>query len=121
MSPKTRNFAARIARTKAGAGTHVRGQLWYAMRVLHNFTQADLQAVAEVDKRRSVTVFLLLLRRAGYLRVRAGHHGRHEPHHYTLIRDSGPKCPALVNRGKAIYDHNTDTTYALKGTTDANQ
>lgn len=114
MPPVTRYAVKRIAETKGGR--HRRARLWQAMRILRTFTAFDLLAVAELDGncKHSVLVFLSQLRRAGYLRAHYGNPGLHEPTRFVLVRDSGPYTPALVKRGAAIWDWNTETEYPLR-------
>lgn len=119
MPPVTRYAVKRIAATKGPR--HRRARLWQAIRILRRFEVNDLLAVCELEtrQRESVLTFLSQLRCAGYLRARYGNPGRHEATQFVLIRDSGPQTPALVRRGAAIWDWNTETEYSLKGTPDA--
>jgi len=110
---RTANASKRIAQTKGAA--HRRGQLWFALRVLRRFTVGELLAVTEQDNKRSALQFLGQLRKAGFLRAHYGNAGKHEPTAYVLIRDSGPKCPSALKRGTAVFDHNTETEYAIDG------
>lgn len=114
MALVTRNAALRRALNKGVR--HKRGKVWYAIRTLRTFTAGDLLAVTEQSNRQTVLGFLGQLRRTGFLTVSYGHRGEA---HFRLVRDSGPQCPALVRNRTAIYDHNTATEYALKGSTDA--
>ena len=113
--PHGRYRVRKIQATKGAAARRVK--LWQAMRILRQFTVADLMAVAEQeqDKKKSVLTYLGQLRRAGYLRTRYGNLGRHEAAHFFLIRDSGPLAPGMVNRGAAMWDWNTETDYPIKG------
>jgi len=119
MPPITRYAVKRIAATKGDR--HRATKAWRAMRILRNFTANELLAVCELEakQRHSLLTFLSHLRRAGYLRVRYGNKGRHEENHYTLIRDSGPLPPAIVNKRTAVWDWNTETEYPLKGDSNA--
>lgn len=83
------------------------------MRVLRSFTATDLMAVAEVESKRSVLAFLGLLTKAGFIATNHGNRGRHEQTQFRLIRNTGPKCPAILRAGKSVWDHNTDTEYRL--------
>lgn len=114
MARSHASVSRRIARTKATNGQgHKRGRLWQAMRILRTFTVFDLQAVAEIDSKRSVLTFLSQLRRTGFIRATYGDGARHEPTRFVLVRNSGPTCPGLIRRGSAIYDHNTDLEYPI--------
>lgn len=113
----TRSIPARIARTKAASGTpHRRELLWRAIRILRRFTTHELMAVAEQDNKRSVLQYLRQLRRAGFLRAQYGNAGRHEATSFVLIRNSGPKTPAVLQQGAVVYDPNTEQEYRLNGT-----
>lgn len=109
ITPRARSVCKRIARTKGER--HVRGRLWYAMRVLRSFTVFDLMAVAEVESKRSVLAFLGLLGKAGFVSAKYGNRGRHEVTQFRLVRNSGPKCPSILRAGKVVLDHNTLTEY----------
>ena len=114
MAKRTHSLPGRIARTKAAAGTvHRRQKLWQAMRILRGFSISDLMAVTEQSNRASVLTYLGQLRRAGFVRIQRGNGGRHEPSHFVLIRDSGPKAPGLLRNGAVVYDLNTETEYPL--------
>lgn len=114
MAKRTHSIPARIARTKRANGTvHRRLKQWQAMRILRKFTVFDLLAVTEQSNKRSLLTYLSQLRRAGYLRAHYGNRGRHEPTQFLLLRDSGPKPPALLKKGSVIYDLNTETEYPL--------
>lgn len=110
----TRSIGARVARTKGDR--HMRGKLWRALRILRNTTACELMAVAEQDNKKSVQRFLQILARAGFVRARHGNRGRHEPTTYVLVRNSGPACPSVLQRGAVVYDHNTEQEYRIDGT-----
>jgi len=111
--PRHANAGRRIAATK---GTnHVRGQLWFALRIVRRTTVRDLMAVAEQDNRRYALKFLRMLSLAGFVRTIDRNPGTREPWTFVLIRDTGPKCPTILGRGKAVFDHNTDTEYRIDG------
>lgn len=124
MKRKTAKFTARICATRAAGGRHQADKIWKAMRILRRFTVAELVAVVETSTARTVGWYASLLTRTGFLRVirpSGVGAGRGSTATYQLLRDSGPTAPSVVHRRTAIYDHNTDTTYALKGdTNDAN-
>lgn len=111
MTPKLRNFRQRMVARK---GSVKREKLWRAMRILRTFNTAELAAVTELASRDSAVTFCSELRRAGYLTAQRGNHHRHELTRYRLIRDTGPQVPWSINHGKAIYDPNTDTQYAIQ-------
>ncbi|HZF97809.1 MAG TPA: hypothetical protein VEY92_06125 [Pseudoxanthomonas sp.] len=96
-------------------GKHcVRARLWYAMRVLRSFTVSDLLAVADIEKRRTASSFLNTLARAGFLNARRGNRGRREETTFRLARNSGPQCPAVLRKGEAVWDFNTNTEHPVK-------
>lgn len=92
----------------------VRARLWYAMRVLRSFTVSDLLAVAEIENRRTTSSFLNTLARAGFLVARRGNRGRREETSFRLARNSGPQCPAVLRKGAAVWDFNTNTEHPVK-------
>lgn len=92
----------------------VRARLWYAMRVLRGFTVSDLLAVAEIDNRKTTASYLNTLVRAGFLTARRGNRGRREETTFRLARNSGPQCPAVLRKGAAVWDFNTNTEYPVK-------
>lgn len=102
----------RIRRTK-GHG-FMRGKLWYAMRTLRSFRISELIAVAEAPNRDSVQTFVGQLRRAGYIHPRHLNRGAHQETIFTLVRNSGPLCPAVMKRGTAVWDYNTETEYSIQ-------
>lgn len=92
----------------------VRARLWYAMRVLRSFTVSDLLAVVEIENRRTTSSFLNTLARAGFLVARRGNRGRREETSFRLARNSGPQCPAVLRKGAAVWDFNTNTEHHVK-------
>jgi len=101
---------ARYIQTAKGQDC-VRARMWYAMRVLRNFTLDELMAVTELTNRRTVGAYLHTLKRAGFVSARRGNAGRREPTNFRLIRNSGPQCPAELRKGAAVWDFNTNTEY----------
>lgn len=120
MNGKVRNFTRRLCATRAQGGRHQADKAWNAMRMLRRFTVAELTAVVETSTFRSVGSYASVLARVGYLRVHRTS-GRGTPAMYQLVRDTGPTAPSVVKRRTAVYDHNTDTTYPLKGANHAEQ
>ena len=110
MTPKQRYFTLR--KRKATRGTRLR--LWQAMRIMRQFSTPDLAATCELKNPRVALAYISALRRAGYVRTSQPMRAFHVPATHTLIRDSGPACPAIVHRGKAVWDANTDTEYPIR-------
>lgn len=101
------------------AGMCGRTKLWEAMRILREFTVSELMAVCELEKKRrhAVLTYVSQLRRAGFVRIaRAGNQGRQEQHTFRIARNSGPRPPAIVRYGAAMYDPNTELEYSLEST-----
>lgn len=113
MTPKRRNATRRIHVGKGKDGSHKRGKLWQAIRILRTFTTHELQAVTELENRASAVTFCGQLRRAGFLTVQRGNEGRHQPVRYHLVRDSGPLVPSLCHGGADMYDPNEDKEYPI--------
>lgn len=111
MGLGTHNAARRHQQTKGPR--FVRGRLWYAMRTLRHFRLSELQAVAEVPNRATVQTFIAYLRRAGFVAPRHLNRGLHQETIFTLVRNSGPKCPAILKRRTVVWDYNTDTEYPI--------
>lgn len=107
MSPKQRYYTLRKQRACSGK----RLRLWQAMRIMREFSTPDLAATCELENHDSALAYISALRRAGYVRTRQSQ--RRQPAIHTLIRNSGPHCPAIVRRGTAVWDPNTDTEYLL--------
>lgn len=78
----------------------VRQRMWQAMRILRRFDAAQISATAECPHD-SARKLISVLKQFGIV-VRSA---RTE---YVLLRDLGPKAPAL-RLDKALYDHNTNT------------
>jgi DNA-binding IscR family transcriptional regulator len=107
-----------MARTE-GAHTRVfrrlpraRDRAWQSIRILRQFTLADLVATAEIG-RDNARKFVLGLRRAGYVREvrekRNGHRGGYAI--YRLTRDTGPHAPRMQSDGRT-YDTNQHIAHA---------
>lgn len=89
-----------------------RGNLWRAMRMLRRFTAGDLCAVCETDRHKAVLVFLSQLRRTGFVAIaHQGNQAYHEPNTFRLVRDTGPRPPAVLARRRSMFDPNTETEY----------
>lgn len=108
--PLTRHAARRRSLNKAARHDYRCGKLWYAARVLRRFTASDLVAVADYPNRKSAQAWLNKLRHAGYFR--SSRNGNDEAI-WTLIRDSGPVCPAIVRDRTSVWDFNTEKEYAI--------
>lgn len=110
MTPKQRNFTLRQQRAKCGS----RLRLWQAMRIMREFSTADLVATCELADRRMALAYISALRRAGYVRTRQTKRHGHRCAIHTLVRNSGPGQPGIVHYGRAVWDPNTDTEYAIR-------
>lgn len=88
---------------------------WRTVRVLHEFTTADVAQGADVGQQ-FARKWVALLHRAGYLKlVRQAQPGNPSmPAHYLLIRNSGPKSPIHHREDKTIYDPNLDKTFTTE-------
>lgn len=82
------------------------------MRVLKQFTSAQLEATAEVGPT-NLKKYLPALAKAGYLRLarpkRNGQTGGHAV--WRLARDTGIKAPIVRFDGSGVYDPNRDVVY----------
>lgn len=91
-------------------------RLWTAMRIMREFSTTDLQAAAEVPSRATACEYLAYLRRAGFIRShrpsRSIGYGT-LPMVHALIRNTGPKPPAIVRLAAAVWDPNTDQEYPI--------
>ena len=90
--------------TTAPMKSGARFRMWRAMRMLRQFTIADLVATAEASHA-NATRFVWALTRAGYLRIvtpkRSGRKGGAAV--YLLARDTGPYAPRHRRDG-TIFD-----------------
>ena len=111
MSPPTASAALRRSSNKAEHGDHRRGKLWAAARILRRFTASELDAVAEYQNRSSALAWLNQLRNAGYfVNSRVGN----AEAVWTLTRNSGPLCPAVLKNRTVVWDHNTRREYRIR-------
>jgi hypothetical protein len=110
MTPKQRNYTVRKQRACSGR----RLRIWQAMRIMREFSTPDLAATCELKNHRVALAYISALRRAGYVRTRQPQRGQHVPAIHTLIRNSGPKAPAIVRKGVFVWDPNTDTEYRIR-------
>ena len=108
--PVTRGNAWRRATNKAKRNDHRCGKLWYAARFLRRFTTSDLLAVADYPNRKSAQAWLNKMRHAGYFR--SSPNGNEEAI-WTLLRDSGPVCPAICRNRTTVWDFNTEKEYRI--------
>jgi len=111
MTPKARYFTLRQQRAAAGGPRH---RMWQAMRIMREFATPELVAACELGGNGSALAYISALRRAGFVRTRQPHRGRHQPAIHTLIRNSGPQPPAIVHSGATVWDPNTDTEYSIR-------
>lgn len=105
-----RGLIRRMQRTK-----NKRGELWRAMRMLRLFTVGDVCAVCETDKRAAVATFVSQLRRAGFIAIAArGNQAYHEQNSFRIVRDTGPRPPALLAKRRSMYDPNTEKEHPFE-------
>jgi len=95
-----------------------RTKSWQSMRILREFSLADLQVTAEVTYD-SAKKYVRLLERAGYLLRVVRHSG--QPGSYArwrLVRDSGPVAPILRGglRPDRVYDPNLQEVFGAGAT-----
>ena len=90
-----------------------RARAWKSMRILRQFTQADLQITAEI-REKNVAAFVRPLVKAGFVRIHKPRRGGHSPHVYQLVRDTGPLAPIPWKNGE-VLDQNTRTIYDANG------
>lgn len=99
---------------RQGRGTE---NLWRTMKILGQFTVAELAATAATDEvaisELTARSYVKALARAGYLAVlpRAG---QNDPARYRFARDTGPK-PPQIQRVKLVFDPNTREQIAIDG------
>jgi hypothetical protein len=110
MTPKLRNATRRHA---AAPTKQSRQKVWQAMRIMRSFTAADLCATCEVENRKSVLTFLNQLLRAEYVARTEGNRGRHEHTRWRLVKNTGPHRPSVINKGKTLWDQNTNEEIEL--------
>lgn len=98
-----------------------RGRLWQAARITRKFTMKDLIDMAGRDEKRpwhNARGFITRLEKMGYL-VRVKELPKSpkpnigEKVIWALVNDTGPLHPAISERKKLIYDHNTGETFDL--------
>ena len=110
MPPSVR-AAKRNQATRAANGDHRCGKLWFAARILRRFTASDLCAVAEYENLKSAQAWLNKLRHAGYfVNSREGN----EEAIWRLVRNSGPKTPAIIRNRTAVWDFNLEREFKIK-------
>ncbi len=109
--PRHRGFES-LRRVRADDGQ--RGLIWQAMRVLRRFTRGDLETTCEGIDRSSLELYLVRLRRAGYLRVvatRPKPNGGLPTNVYQLVRDTGPRAPIVWVQKQQVCDQNTGDVF----------
>jgi hypothetical protein len=80
-------------------------KMWKIMRGLNTFTIVDMVTLAGTTTRYA-QVYVSVLKRCGYLRE-DGHASRNAVI-YRLIKNSGPKSPAIIS---GLLDMNTGETF----------
>ena len=109
--PPNAYSALRRQRTRAAAGDHRCAKLWKASRILRRFTATELCAVAEHANLKSAQAYLNKLRHAGYFS--SFREGNQEAI-WTLVRNSGPKTPAIIRNRTAVFDYNLGREFKIK-------
>lgn len=109
--PLTRNAARRRSVNREANDAYRCGELWQAARILRRFTASELLAVTEYGNRDSALAWLNKLRHAGFFRTDKVKGQREK--YWVLVRNSGPKCPAIVRNRTAVWDHNTEQEYSI--------
>lgn len=89
-----------------------RQRIWLSMRVLRQFTTADLVITAQVVIR-NAQQYVAGLKTAGYLRELPNTHGRAVHRRYQLIKNTGPNAPRVTEEG--VTDTNTWEAFDLQG------
>ncbi|HET7300091.1 MAG TPA: hypothetical protein VFJ01_05505 [Oleiagrimonas sp.] len=84
-----------------------RPKMWQTMRIMRQFTVADIESSAEVTNT-AASKYVRFLHQAGYLRcVQAKESGRTGGHaRYQLLRNTGPHAPRIGKRG--VRDPNVE-------------
>lgn len=109
--PPIASIAKRNQATRAARGDHRCGKLWKAARILRRFTASDLCAVAEYENVRSAQAYLNKLRHAGYFMN--SRNGNAEAV-WILVRNTGPKTPAIIRNRTAVWDYNLEREFKIK-------
>lgn len=102
--------------TKPPRIPRAREMIWQALRIMRKATTSALIAVSERPKK-SVQRELRDLERTGYIRVENPDAGYRDRVH-SIIRDTGPKPPLFLMRGReaiGAMDRNTRETFGLNG------
>lgn len=92
---------------KAGAPKQ---KMWQAMRIMRFFTVSDIAQTSEVSAEYA-TMFISVLRRAGYIKRQAGESGLFARH--QLLRNSGPHAPRHWSSERKVFDVNRGEHYGL--------
>lgn len=97
-----------------GRGTE---NLWRTMKILRQFTVAELAATAATDEvaisEATARSYTQALARADYLAV-LPRNAPNAPARYRFARDTGPK-PPQIQRVKLVFDPNTQEQIAIDG------
>jgi hypothetical protein len=114
LVPEAQGMAGKKGQKRHPKAT-ARERAWLSMRIMREFSMADIQATAEIS-RSNLDKYLSLLARYGYVQkvgwVNRGKRGGYEK--LLLVRDTGPKSP-LVLRDTGMRDLNTGEEYSPEG------
>ena len=90
-----------------GVNPNVLARIWQAMRCMRKFSAAEIVSVtgASADYCRQV---IRLMCRCNYLRLVA-----REPRIFLLVRDTGPRPPAMNKKRTALIDNNIEQEVAV--------
>ena len=109
--------APRVRRDGSFIPENAQTRMWWAMKVLKNFSALELVAYASLPERRISEVtaadYCHWLTRGGYLRVES-----EGPTRWRFIRDTGAKAPQIL-RVKQLLDVNTGEIVAGDSTREA--
>lgn len=89
-----------------GANPNILARIWQAMRCMRQFTAGEIISVTEASANYCRQVIKLMLR-CGYLRQISP-----EPRTFILVRDTGPRPPAMNKRRTALIDNNIEQEVA---------
>lgn len=89
-----------------GVNPNVLARIWQTMRCMRKFSAAEIVSItgASADYCRQV---IRLMCRCNYLRLVA-----REPRIFILVRDTGPRPPAMNKKRTALIDNNTEQEVA---------
>lgn len=89
-----------------GANPNILARIWQAMRCMRKFTAGEIISITGASANYCRQVIKLMLR-CNYLRQIA-----QEPRTFFLVRDTGPRPPAMNKRRTALIDNNIEQEVA---------